>query len=91
MKKAKLVSVEFSVKADKGKTVYLAGDFNEWNPKGKKMTFKARKGVYAATVKLPRGQHQYKFVIDGTWCTDPANIHAVPNDQGSFNSLIDVD
>lgn len=90
MKKAKIVSVTFSVRADKGKAIYLAGDFNDWNPKGKKMTYKARKGAYEATVKLPRGEHQYKFIIDGVWCTDPENIHAVANDQGSFNSLIDA-
>ena len=90
MKKAKVVNVTFSVRAEKGKAVYLAGDFNDWNPKGKKMSYKARKGVYEATVKLTRGEHQYKFVIDGVWCTDPENIHAVANDQGSFNSLIDA-
>ena len=90
MKKAKVVSVSFSVRAEKGKAVYLAGDFNGWKPTGKKMSYKARKGAYEATVKLPRGEHQYKFVIDGVWCTDPENIHAVANDQGSFNSLIDA-
>ena len=90
MKKTKVVSVTFSVQAEKGKAVYLAGDFNDWNPTGKKMTYKARQGAYEATVKLARGEHQYKFVIDGVWCTDPENIRAVANDQGSFNSLIDA-
>ena len=90
MKKAKVVSVTFSVRAEKGKAVYLAGDFNDWKPTGKKMSYKARKGAYEATVKLPRGEHQYKFVIDGVWCTDSENIHSVANDQGSFNSLIDA-
>lgn len=80
--------ITFTVHAEKGKSVYLAGSFNEWNPTAKKMTFKA--GVYSATVKLAAGEYQYKFVIDGTWSADPANANAVANDQGTFNSVIVV-
>ena len=90
VKKVATKVVKFAVRGEKGKAVYLAGDFNEWDPKAKKMAYKARKGAYEVEVKLSRGEHQYKFVIDGTWCTDPENIHAVRNDCGSFNSLIDV-
>ena len=81
-------SVVFTIRADVGKAVYLAGCFNDWNPTGKKMTFKA--GVYSATVKLAPGEYQYKFIIDGTWCADPENVNAVANDQGTFNSVIVV-
>lgn len=83
-------SVTFTVHAEKGKSVYLAGEFNKWNPTAKKMTFKASSGVYAATIKLAAGSYQYKFVIDGTWCADPENVNAVANDQGTFNSVIVV-
>ena len=81
-------AVTFTVHADKGKAVYLAGDFNSWDPTAKKMTFK--NGVYSASVKLEEGEHQYKFVIDGTWCADPENVNSVANDQGTFNSVIVV-
>ena len=57
--------------------------------KGKKMTFKS--GVYSASVKLAPGSYQYKFVVDGIWCADPENANAVPNDQGTFNSVITVE
>ena len=83
-------SVPFTVHAERGKAVYLAGEFNNWNPTAKKMAFKARKGLYAATVKLAPGEYQYKFVIDGTWCADPENVNSVQNDQGTFNSVIVV-
>lgn len=83
-------TVTFTVHADKGKSVYLAGEFNNWNPTAKKMAYKARAGVYSATIKLLPGTYQYKFVIDGTWCADPENTDAIPNDQGTFNSLITV-
>ena len=89
-KKVATKSVTFTVHAEKGKSVYLAGEFNEWNPTAKKMAYQAKGGLYAATVKLAAGSYQYKFVIDGTWCADPENVNAVPNDQGTFNSVITV-
>ena len=90
VKKASTKSVTFTVHAEKGKAVYVAGEFNEWNPTAKKMAYKARSGLYTATVKLAAGTYQYKFVIDGTWCADPENANAVANDQGTFNSVIEV-
>ena len=83
-------TVTFTVHAEKGKAVYVAGEFNKWNPTAKKMAYKAKSGVYAATVKLEPGVYQYKFVIDGIWCVDPENVNAVANDQGTFNSVITV-
>ena len=88
VKKAAAKNVTFTVHADKGKAVYVAGEFNKWNPTAKKMAYKA--GVYTAAVKLAAGTYQYKFVIDGTWCADPENVNAVANDQGTFNSVIEV-
>ena len=90
VKKAATKSVTFTVHADKGKAVYVAGEFNKWNPTAKKMAYKARAGIYTATMKLAAGSYQYKFVIDGTWCADPENANAVANDQGTFNSVITV-
>ena len=83
-------NVTFTVHAEKGKQVYLAGEFNKWSPTAKKMAYKAKGGFYAATVKLAAGTYQYKFVIDGTWCADPENANAVANDQGTFNSVVTV-
>ena len=82
--------VTFTVHGEKGRSVYIAGEFNEWNPTAKKMAYKARAGIYTATVKLAPGSYQYKFVIDGMWCADPENVNAVANDCGTFNSVIEV-
>lgn len=88
--KAATKNVTFTVHADKGKAVYVAGEFNKWNPTAKKMAYKAKAGLYTATLKLAAGTYQYKFVIDGTWCADPENVNSVANDQGTFNSVINV-
>lgn len=90
VKRAPAKNVTFTLHADKGKAVYLAGEFNKWNPTAKKMAYKAASGLYAATIKLATGTYQYKFVLDGTWCADPENANAVANDHGTFNSVITV-
>jgi len=84
------VTVKFAVRAEPGKAVFIAGDFNGWDPWANKMSYKESKGVYVAKLRLTPGSHQYRFIIDGTWCADPENVLAVANDFGSFNSLIDV-
>ena len=87
-KKVSAKETTFTVHAEKGKAVYLAGQFNDWDPTAKKMAFKD--GVYTATIKLAPGKYEYKFVIDGAWCTDPENVDSTQNDQGSWNSVITV-
>ena len=83
-------TVTFSVHQEAGKSVYVAGEFNNWDPTAKKLAYKAKEGVYSASIKLAPGEYQYKFVIDGTWCADPENENSVANDQGTFNSVVVV-
>ena len=87
-KKPAATAVTFTFHADAGKAVYVAGEFNGWDPAAKEMSF--RNGVYAATVKLAPGDYQYKFVVDGAWCIDPENANSVENDQGTRNSIVTV-
>jgi len=82
-------AVAFTFNNDKGLSVYIAGTFNNWNVSAKKMTEK-KNGLYTATLKLAPGRYEYKFVVNGTWCQDPANADFVANDQGTFNSVLVV-
>lgn len=71
--------------AEAAKEVYLAGSFNKWQPTGQKMTGPDSDGYYSATVKLPHGQHEYKFVVDGKqWHSDPSN----PLQTGQFHNSV---
>lgn len=88
VKKPALKSVTFTVHAEAGQEVKLAGSFTDWETKAKKMTFKKCNGVYSATVKLAPGEYQYKFIIGDKWTTDDQNTEFVPNDKGTFNSKI---
>ena len=76
--------VRFELKGDKGSEVSVSGSFNNWDPRKNKLRWKD--GVYATTIALPKGKHEYKFVIDETWCADPECSEWSPNGLGSLNS-----
>ena len=68
------------------KTVYLAGDFNNWNPSTMPMTRQGDEWVYS--VNLTPGKHQYKFIVDGKWIIDPDNKLWEQNEFNTGNSVI---
>src|SRR6056297_2395313 len=80
--------VTFRLKAEPGSEVYIAGDFNNWDPSARKLKDKNGDGNFATTMLLQPGEYQYKFVIDGHWSIDPECDEWVPNAMGSLNSLI---
>jgi hypothetical protein len=51
--------------------VYLAGDFTEW--KAKAVELRKENGVWFCSIDIPKGEHQYKFIVDDVWVTDPKN------------------
>ena len=82
--------VTFTLAADAGSDVYVAGDFNNWDPAGKKLTDKKNNGLYSAVVMLAPGEYEYKFVINGTWCVDPNCKEWRQNSLGTLNSVLRV-
>lgn len=72
----------------KAKKVYIAGDFNDWNPRKYKMILED--GIWVYSLELPKGQHKYKFIIDGHWITDPANLAQDIDKEGNVNSILVV-
>ena len=87
-KKKTIQSTEFSLHAPEATKVYLAGDFNDWNPEQYSMR-KFKSGMCTKKLKLAPGRYEYKFVVDGEWWTDPANDNCQKTDVG-MNSVIDV-
>ena len=82
--------VTFSVQADPGAIVCLAGTFNNWDPQSRKLTDKKGTGAFTTSLMLPPGTYEYKFVINGTWCVDPNNGEWTQNDLGTLNSVLTV-
>lgn len=78
-------TIRFSINARGGvERAQLVGDFNGWNPQTMR---KQKNGGFAATVSLPGGSYEYKFILDGQWMQDPDNGVLAMNPYGSFNSV----
>ena len=59
-------SVTFEYVGD-ASTVHVAGTFNSWNGTANAMTYDSASGKWRLTLtNLAAGQHEYKFVINGT-------------------------
>lgn len=68
--------IAFHCDAAEARTVYLAGDFNQWSPVSHPMR-RQTDGSWALQVPLSRGYHPYKFFVDGEPKLDP-NARSVP-------------
>jgi len=88
MKKPARRRVKFSIAADKGSKVFVAGSFNNWDGEKDKLTEK--KGVFSKSILLQPGRYEYKFVVNGIWTVDPDCADWVPNGHGSLNSVVEV-
>lgn len=85
---AATVTVRFVLFAPEAQQVALAGTFNQWDPAATPLVRTGAPGVWAATLTLPAGQHQYAFVVDGArWVADPS-APAVDDGFGRQNSVL---
>jgi AMP-activated protein kinase-like protein len=79
----------FTVKADQVREICLAGDFNQWKVCDAPL-MRVGEGVWSITIDLPRGRHEYMFVIDGKWVTDPNATGYSRDGFGNRNALLVV-
>lgn len=72
-------------------TVWLTGSFTSWggNPGAGAIELTKDAGsVWNVTRTMDSGEHQYKFIVDGTsWIADPANPDFVDDGFGGRNSV----
>lgn len=79
--------VPIAVKADAAKEVVLTGDFTGWETDRVRLK-RAENGEWRTVLQLPAGEYQYRLLIDGEWCNDPACQNRVPNPYGSQNDVL---
>lgn len=81
----------FSFHDDTAKTIYLAGDFNDWTA-GKDVFIKQPNGIWQAEINcLSAGKYRYKFVVDEKhWTDDASNSMKEPDGFGGFNSILHI-
>ena len=67
--------------------VFLAGTFNRWQPA---IPLESKgDGWWIATVTLPPGEYQFRYLADGQWFTDYA-AQGIEPFKGSWNSILVV-
>ena len=79
----------FSFSAPDASSVQLVGDFTQWQERPIDLQRDAD-GIWRATVKLPPGEHHYRFLVDGEWRDDPECTLRAPNPFGGENMLRQV-
>ena len=90
--------ITLSYEGEPGREVLVAGSFNSWEidqgqkgAKVKKMKEDtASSGKYTINMFLPLGDYEYKFFCDGHWYVDRKAEEQVPNQLGTFNSILRV-
>jgi hypothetical protein len=65
--------VKFNLKAQTNTHVFIAGDFNNWDPFIDKLKEESP-GIYTVTLKLYPGRHYYYFLVNGRRVIDPHNV-----------------
>lgn len=67
------------------KKVQLAGSMTAWGDGAEDMIYDNATGYWSLTLPLAAGTYDYKFIVDGTWMTDPLN-----EKQANGNSVFSV-
>lgn len=81
---------KFTFHAPGARTVRIVGTFNDWTPDDASLMEKLEEGLWTKIVRLPPGEHQYKFIVDDRWVEDEANPRVVEDPYGGRNSVINV-
>ena len=72
-----------------GKSVLLAGSFLDNWANIKVMVKNSKNDIYERVVYLPKGKHQFKFIVDNKWvCSD--QYPTMPDERGIINNFIDL-
>jgi len=82
----KKIPVVFKYLVKTAKEVHLIGTFTNWKDK---VPMVKSDGDYVTIVDLPKGEHQYKFVVDGRWEHDP-NQHSINDNFNGKNNIVTV-
>jgi 1,4-alpha-glucan branching enzyme len=78
--------VRFGLFQSDAREVFLTGSFNEWNPRATPLK-RDSLGNWSIELELPRGEHCYRFVVDGEWRDDPTAQQTVQNPFGGFDAV----
>lgn len=79
----------FTLRAPEATEVFVAGSFNQWDPTVNPLE-RDEEGMWACTLLLEPGEHEYRFVVDTVWWDDPLNLVRRQTEFGCENCIIIV-
>lgn len=86
-----LIPMTFTYKFEKGKqpkSVLLCGSFSKWTEKYP-LTFDPLSDKWSITIKLEKGKHLYKYIVNDEWIINPLEQSAKGND-GIINNVVEI-
>lgn len=85
------VLVRFVLEAPGAGSVAVAGDFSRWEPVPLARQWRDGEPVWSGLVAVPRGEHRYMFVVDGSrWVTDPLATTVRDDGFGNRNAILSL-
>lgn len=82
--------VVFRLWAPRARSVYVAGTFNGWTAGPGAAMVREVGGVWVKRLRIAPGRYEYKYIVDGEWCTDPTNPDRCASPLGE-NSVITIE
>ncbi|MDZ4805095.1 MAG: isoamylase early set domain-containing protein [Candidatus Eisenbacteria bacterium] len=79
---------QFMIEAPTAQRVCLVGDFNDWTVCEVPLVRNEAEGTWSIQMNLPPGRHEYMFVVDEGWVTDPAAELHTDDGFGNRNAVI---
>ncbi len=78
--------VRFALRLPGARKVEIAGTFTDWKPQ----PCEASGPFWKRRFVLEPGSHEYRFVVDGRWISDPGNPHQAADPFGGHNSVVEI-
>jgi 1,4-alpha-glucan branching enzyme len=88
--RTEMVGTQFMFFLPGAKSVAVIGDFNGWDAAGSAMQQLNPDGMWAITVPLSIGRHEYQFLVNGEQHVNDPTAPQVSSDFDSPNSVITV-
>lgn len=84
---ADLVRHNFRLEVPGAQQVCLVGDFNRWKVCATPLK-RTKDNLWQISVALERGRHEYMFVVDNEWISDPRAAVQVDDGFGNRNAVL---
>lgn len=85
------VWIRFMYTDNTADSVAVAGDFNQWDPISLSPHYVNGETVWTGLVPVPRGEHEYQFLINGSqWVADPLAPVKRSDGFGAKNAVLNI-